>query len=118
MTRAKPCSTFALKWPPLLALAVLLLAGHVIDAEAESERGVIASAGGQFELSWWKVASGGGHSSGGDFSVDGTVGQHDAFPNHPVSAGDLAVVGGFWVAFYEDQEALPDLLFGDRFEEQ
>ena len=38
----------------------------------------VAQTGGVFDLSWFTADSGGGASSGGAFSVEGTIGQADA----------------------------------------
>ncbi len=46
-----------------------------------------------YDLSWHKVAGGGGTSSGGNFTVTGTIGQPDA--GH-MSGGVYSVDGGFW----------------------
>ncbi len=47
----------------------------------------------QYSIPWWTVAGGGGQSSGGDFSVTGTIGQSDA---GVLQGGALAINGGFW----------------------
>ena len=51
-----------------------------------------------YNLSWYKIAGGGGTSAGGTFSLSGTIGQVDAqLP--PVMNGDrLTLTGGFWTA--------------------
>jgi uncharacterized membrane protein len=54
---------------------------------------VLASSGGDYELSWWTIDGGGGTSSGGDYSVSGTIGQPDA---GSMSGGDYSLGGGFW----------------------
>ena len=43
--------------------------------------GVFAQTGGGLDLSWFTVDGGGGTSTGGSFSLDGTVGQADADPH-------------------------------------
>ena len=50
-------------------------------------------ASGQYELSWYTIDGGGGQSSGGDFSVIGTIAQPDAAWS---SGGDYELLGGFW----------------------
>ena len=50
------------------------------------------AASGQYELSWYTIDGGGGRSSGGDFSVIGTIGQPDAAWS---SGGDYELLGGF-----------------------
>jgi hypothetical protein len=56
-----------------------------------------APAQGIFDLSW-NTIDGGGHtfSTGGGFSLGGTMGQADAGP--ALTGGSFAVTGGFWVA--------------------
>lgn len=45
-------------------------------------------------INWSKIAGGGGTSSGGQYSMTGTVGQSDA--GVPMSGGNYSVSGGFW----------------------
>jgi hypothetical protein len=47
-----------------------------------------------YNISWYKVAGGGGTSSGGTYSVSGTIGQPDAGPT--LTGGSYSVTGGFW----------------------
>lgn len=49
-----------------------------------------------FAVDWSKISGGGGASSGGQFSVSGTIGQHDA---GTMSGGNFSLVTGFWSAF-------------------
>jgi LPXTG-site transpeptidase (sortase) family protein len=71
---------------PGLAL-VLLLASTLI---------VSAMSGGDFNLPWTTFDGGGAaFSTGGDYSLGGTIGQPDAGQH---SGGDFALSGGFWVA--------------------
>ncbi len=54
---------------------------------------------GQYQISWYTVDGGGGHSAGGDFSLSGTIGQHDAGPSAgAMSGGACTLIGGFWPA--------------------
>jgi hypothetical protein len=46
-----------------------------------------------FEISWYTIDGGGGTSSGGSFTLSGTIGQHDA---GVLSGGSFTVYGGFW----------------------
>ncbi len=48
----------------------------------------------QYEIDCYRVAGGGGMSAGGQYSVTGTVGQHDA--GGPLTGGDYSLTGGFW----------------------
>jgi hypothetical protein len=50
---------------------------------------------GQYSVDWSKVAGGGGTSSGGQYSVTGTIGQPEA--GVTMSGGySYSVIGGFW----------------------
>jgi hypothetical protein len=48
---------------------------------------------GSFDLSWFTVDGGGGGSSGGPYTLGGTIGQPDA---GTLSGGSYTLVGGFW----------------------
>src|SRR5271165_4867583 len=47
-----------------------------------------------YSIDWYKIAGGGGTSSGGNYSVSGTIGQPDA--GVAMSGGSYSVTGGFW----------------------
>lgn len=47
----------------------------------------------QFSLDWWTADGGGGTSTGGVYSVTGTIGQPDA---GTMSGGNFTLTGGFW----------------------
>ena len=64
------------------------------------------SARAQFKLDWFTVDGGGGASSGGSYSLTGTIGQPDA---GALSGGGHAVQGGFWGAFGGAAESGPAL---------
>jgi hypothetical protein len=49
---------------------------------------------GQYSIDWYKIAGGGGASTGAAYQVSGTIGQHDA--GGPMSGGAYSVTGGFW----------------------
>jgi hypothetical protein len=51
-------------------------------------------AAGSYDLSWWTVDSGGGTSSGGGYTLSGTIGQPDA--GAVASGGGYTLAGGFW----------------------
>jgi hypothetical protein len=50
--------------------------------------------GQQYSVDWFKVSGGGGASTGGVYSVSGTVGQPDS--GGPMTGGNYSVTGGFW----------------------
>ncbi len=54
----------------------------------------LSSASAQYSIDWYKVAGGGGTSTGGVYSVSGTIGQPDA--GGPMTNGQYSVTGGFW----------------------
>jgi hypothetical protein len=47
-----------------------------------------------YSIDWYKIAGGGGTSTGGVYSVSGTIGQHDA--SGPMTGGNYSLTGGFW----------------------
>ena len=47
-----------------------------------------------YSIDWYKVAGGGGTSTGGTYSVSGTIGQPDA--SGAMTGGNYSVTGGFW----------------------
>ena len=58
---------------------------------------LVGSASAQsYSIDWHKIAGGGGTSSGGNFSVSGTIGQHDATASSALTGGGYSLTGGFW----------------------
>jgi len=49
---------------------------------------------GQYSIAWSKVSGGGGTSTGGVYTVSGTIGQHDS--GGPMLGGNFSLTGGFW----------------------
>ena len=47
-----------------------------------------------YSIDWYKIAGGGGTSTGGTYVVSGTIGQHDA--GGPMTGGNYSLTGGFW----------------------
>jgi hypothetical protein len=47
-----------------------------------------------FSIDWYKIAGGGGTSTGGTYQVAGTIGQPDA--SGAMSGGNYSLTGGFW----------------------
>jgi hypothetical protein len=47
-----------------------------------------------YTIDWYKIAGGGGTSTGGTYQVSGTVGQHDA--GDAMTGGNYSLTGGFW----------------------
>ncbi|MDH4240135.1 MAG: hypothetical protein OEW48_11280 [Phycisphaerae bacterium] len=54
---------------------------------------IVSSSWGQYQISWYTVDGGGGASSGGDFTLTGTIGQPDAAYS---AGGNYELLGGFW----------------------
>jgi hypothetical protein len=54
---------------------------------------------GNYSIDWHKIAGGGGAGAGagagGNYSLAGTIGQHDA--SAVMRGGNYAIAGGFWV---------------------
>jgi hypothetical protein len=48
----------------------------------------------QYSIDWYKIAGGGGTSTGATYQVTGTIGQHDA--GGAMSGGNYSLTGGFW----------------------
>ncbi len=70
-----------------LSLLILLIASALVVMKG--------SAAGGYDLSWWTVDSGGAtFSTGGNYSLAGTIGQHDAA--EAMGGGAYTVTGGFW----------------------
>jgi hypothetical protein len=51
-----------------------------------------------FAIDWHTIDGGGGTSSGGNFSLSGTIGQPDASAQ-PMTGGAFSLTGGFWSLF-------------------
>ena len=49
--------------------------------------------GADYTIDWWSADGGGGSSTGGVYSVTGTIGQPDA---GTMSGGGYSLTGGFW----------------------
>src|SRR5882724_7992474 len=47
-----------------------------------------------YSIDWYKISGGGGTSSNGQYTVSGTIGQHDA--GGPMTGGNFSLTGGFW----------------------
>jgi|SRR5665213_535043 len=47
-----------------------------------------------YSVDWYKIAGGGGTSTGGTYQVSGTIGQPDA--GGAMTGGNYSLTGGFW----------------------
>lgn len=62
----------------------------------------------QYSIDWFTVDGGGGTSTGGVYSVTGTIGQPDASPQ-PLQGGPYSVTGGFWSLYAVQTSGAPRL---------
>jgi hypothetical protein len=82
-----------LKIARIALLLVLLLLATLAVAPAVSNAAPAASSG-SYDLSWWTMDGGGAtFSTGGSYSLGGTIGQPDAGTS---SGGTYTLEGGFW----------------------
>jgi len=61
-----------------------------------------------YSIDWFTIDGGGGNSTGGGYSVSGTIGQHDA--GGPMTGGGYSLTGGFWALPFAVQSADAPLL--------
>ncbi len=94
----------------LCMLAVLAMRQSIAPASAHApahpglQPGAWASGGG-YELTWHVIAGEGATSStGGTYSLTGTIGQADT---GMMSGGGYSLSGGFWVDFLGNHLSLP-----------
>ena len=71
----------------------------------------LAQSGGDFEIKKSSIDAGGGESAGGNFKVNGTIGQADATAE--ISGGNFSLTAGFWSS---EPVILEELMFNDGFE--
>ena len=45
----------------------------------------------EYKIIWWSIDSGGRSSKGGDYTLNGTIGQHDA---DTMTGGEFSLAGG------------------------
>jgi hypothetical protein len=64
-----------------LFIIPLLLAASAVHAQ-------------QYSIDWYKIAGGGGTSTGATYQVTGTIGQPDA--SGAMTGGNYSLTGGFW----------------------
>lgn len=50
-----------------------------------------------YSIDWFKVAGGGGTSTNAQYTLRGTIGQHDA--SGPLTGGSYSLTGGFWALY-------------------
>jgi len=81
-------------WKPVLLGAALLL---TVPAVAQ-----------QYSIDWHTVDAGGGTSTGGVYSVSGTIGQPDA-SQQTMTGGQYTLTGGFWAIYAVQTPGAPTL---------
>jgi hypothetical protein len=58
-----------------------------------------------YNIDWYKVAGGGGTSTGGVYTVTGTIGQPDA--SGAMTGGNYSLTGGFWAIYAVQTSGAP-----------
>ena len=86
----------------ILLLTSLMLAGLAFNARAQS-----------YSIDWFTIDGGGGTSTGGVYSVSGTIGQPDAGVS---SGGNYSLIGGFWGTIIAVQQTNGPVLFIQNFQ--
>lgn len=61
-----------------------------------------------YAIDWFTIDGGGGTSTGGVYSLSGTIGQPDANPL-PMTGGNYSLAGGFWSLFAVQTPGAPFL---------
>ena len=62
----------------------------------------------QYAINWHTIDGGGGTSTGGVYSVSGTIGQPDA-GQQTMTGGNYSVTGGFWALYAVQTPGAPAL---------
>ena len=79
--------------------AKTILAGLILSA-------ALSLSAQNYSIDWYTIDGGGGTSSGGPYTLSGTIGQPDAGVH---TGGPYTLVGGFWGAFAVQQVGAPTL---------
>jgi hypothetical protein len=79
-------------------LTTLLFAAALVPAAALAQ---------SYSIDWYKISGGGGTSTGGVYSVSGTIGQQDA--GGPMTGGSYSLTGGFWALYAVQTPGAPIL---------
>ena len=61
----------------------------------------------QYSIDWHKIAGGGSTSTNSQYSLSGTIGQHDA--GSPMTGGNYSLTGGFWALYAVQTPGTPTL---------
>ena len=60
-----------------------------------------------YSVDWYKISGGSGTSTNGQYSLSGTIGQHDA--GSPMTGGNYSLTGGFWALYAVQTPGAPTL---------
>jgi hypothetical protein len=85
LSMPKPITLYSVK--ALLAIFAVVIA-LLLPAGALAQ---------SYKIDWYKVAGGGGTSTGGTYNVSSTIGQPDASP--AMTGGNYSLTGGFWAIY-------------------
>jgi hypothetical protein len=58
-----------------------------------------------YSIDWYQIAGGGGTSSNGQYTVSGTIGQHEA--GGAMTGGNYSLIGGFWALYAVNTAGAP-----------
>jgi hypothetical protein len=68
---------------------------------------VVSASAQSYSIDWYTTDGGGGTSTGGVYSVSGTIGQPDA--SGAMTGGNYSMTGGFWSLFAVQTAGAPGL---------
>ena len=68
---------------------------------------VVSASAQSYSIDWYTIDGGGGTSTGGVYSVSGTIGQPDA--SGAITGGNYSMTGGFWSLFAVQTTGAPGL---------
>src|SRR5215472_13267385 len=83
--------------PPLLAIDRQLMKSYFSTTAIVTALLLTNAMAQNYTISWYKIAGGGGTSTGAPYSISGTIGQPDA--SGVMSGGSYSITGGFWALF-------------------
>ena len=92
-------NSYSTMMPRLRRYSVLLLGFFILHSPF-----CLRSSAQSFSVDWFKVAGGGGTSTGGVFTVSGTFGQADA--GGPMNGPGYSATGGFWSLYAQQTSPL------------
>ena len=98
--RSSPCESArglaqSKTWRSIVATVLFLASAIIVRAQS-------------YSIDWFTIDGGGGTSTGGVYSVSGTIGQPDA-NQQPMTGGNFSLAGGFWSLFAVQMPGAPFL---------